>query len=62
MPGYTPRVSGSIGYFFFNPILNSPGELGRFCEFENYSFGVQFCNINSFFLPDSQKELETQGS
>lgn len=45
---------------FFNPILNSPGELVRFCEFENYSFGIQFCNINSFFLSAAQKELGNQ--
>ena len=55
-------VSGSIGYLFFNPILNSPGELVRFCEFENYSFGIQFCNINSFFLFTAQKELDNQGN
>ena len=41
-------------------ILNSPGELVRFCEFENYSFGIQFCNINSFFLSAAQKELGNQ--
>ena len=55
-------VSGSIGYLFFNPILNSPGELVRFCEFENYSFGIHFCNMIQFIFSTAQKELDSQGN